>query len=209
MSNHIQFSINRGRRLGGVKGALLRGPRKAKRRVSLRVPVVVMGSVRRFAWALDMPVTELCQALIQFAAVATFLRLQRQDGLEDFLTTVRLNRSLNLLGNLTGGHAPRLNEAGEPVSLRLPAGFLKILEQYARLIGRSRSELLLTFLEQGIRMYLFSWSAVTKALTTAIKDTRNQEDTKLGKREWPHHTHRTNVSGETSSRARWTRASTR
>ncbi|MGD0177811.1 MAG: hypothetical protein ABSC50_13410 [Candidatus Bathyarchaeia archaeon] len=178
MPNDIQFSAVRGRRRGGVKSALLRGPRTPKRRVSLRVPAVVMGSIRGFALQLDMPITDLCQALIHVAAVVVFLRLQRQEGLEDFFSSVRLNQGFNLLRNVTGGHAPRLGEAGEPVSLRLPAGFLAVLEHYAKLTGKSRSELLLTFLEQGIRIYLLSWLAVTKALTKA---TSKQEGTKLDK----------------------------
>lgn len=166
MSNDIQFSAKKGRRLAGVKGALLRGPRKAKRRVSLRVPRGVMGSVRRLAIQLDIPVTELCQMLIQFASMLYFLRLEKQEGVNAFLSDVGLSGGLKVLG----GHQPRIGtDFGEPVSLQFPTRFLENASLYARLTGRSRSDLLIQFLKQGIRIYLRSWVAVTKTLTTAVK----------------------------------------
>jgi hypothetical protein len=117
-----------------------------------------------------MSFTDLCQVLIYFAAIANFLHLQRQEGLDNFLGSVRLNRSLNALSRLTGDHEPRIShgDPGQPVSLRFPALFLETVGRYARLTGRSRSDLLLQFLEQGLRIYLLSWIAVTKALTAAV-----------------------------------------
>jgi hypothetical protein len=166
MSNDIQFYAKKGSRLAGLKRTLLRGPRKAKRRVSLRVPPGVMGSVRRLAIRLDIPVTELCQMLIGFASMLYFLRLEKQERVDAFLSDVRLSGGLKALG----GHEPRVVPAlGEPVSLRFPTRFLETASLYARLTGRSRSDLLLQFLEQGIRIYARSWIAVTKALTTAVK----------------------------------------
>lgn len=174
MSNDIQFSSQRGSRLAGVKGTLLRGPKKAKRRISLRVPSVVVGQVRRFAIELDMPVTDLCQILIQFASIANFIRLENQEGLDAFLSSIRLSRGLKLLG----GHEPRIGAetgGGRVVSLRFPARYLERVSLYAKLTGRSRSDLLLQFLEQGIRIYLRGWVALTKALTTAVKASNREE----------------------------------
>lgn len=168
MSNDIHLSKRKGSQLAGVKGALLRGPKKAKRRGSLRVPSMVVGQIRRLAIELDMPVTDLCQILIQFAAIAAFLRLEKQEGIDDFLSSARLSRGLKLLG----GHEPRIGTetgGGRVVSLRFPARFLERVSLYARLTGRSRSDLLLQFLEQGIRIYLRGWVALTKALTIAVK----------------------------------------
>ncbi len=168
MSNDIQFSAKR-RRLAGLKGSLLRGPRKAKRRISLRVPSAVLGQIRRLSTQLDMPVTDLSQILIQFAAIATFLRFEKKEGVDAFLSDVRLSRGLNALGRLAGGDSDVrvIAEGGDPVSLRFPTRFLETVRLYCRLTGRRRSDLLLHFLEQGLRIYLRGWVAVTKALTAA------------------------------------------
>lgn len=164
--------MKKGSRLAGLKGTLLRGPRKAKRRVSLRVPKTLMGSVRLLAIQQGMPVTDLCVALVHFASVAYFLRLEKEEGLRDFATSISLNRGLKAMG----GHEPRIGTAGgEPVSLRFPARFLDTLSLYARLVGRSRSDLLIQFLEQGLRIYLRSWVALTKALNAAMKVKKNAE----------------------------------
>lgn len=168
MSNDIQFSTRPGRRLAGVKGSLLRGPRKTKRRVSLRVPSVVVGQIRRLSAEVGMAFSGLCEILIQFAAVATFLRLEKQEGVDDFLSSTRLSWGMKILG----GHEPRIvteTGGGRVVSLRFPARFLERVSLYAKLTGRTRSDLLLQFLEQGLRIYLRGWVAVTKTLTIAVK----------------------------------------
>lgn len=171
MSFDIRFSAKR-KRLGGLKGALLRGPRKAKRRVSFRIRNTVVGQVRRLALQTGMPVTELYQMLIQLAAIATFLRLEDQKGVDDFRSSVKLSRNMNALSRLTGGgdgDIRVLAEGAEPVSLRFPARFLETVGLYARLTGQGRSDLLLRFLEQGLRIYLRGWVAVTKTLTAALE----------------------------------------
>jgi hypothetical protein len=131
-----------------------------------------MGSVRRLAIEQGMPVTDLCVTLIHFASIAYFLRLEKKEGVHDFLTSISLRRGLKAMG----GHEPRIGiGGGEPVSLRFPARFLDALGLYATLTGRSRSDLLIQFLEQGIRIYMRSWVALTKALTIAAK-AGNRED---------------------------------
>ena len=153
----------------------MRRPRTAKCRVSLRVPSVVMGSVRRLARELGMPPTELCELLISFASAANFLRLERQEGLDGFLSLVGLNRSMKAFGSLIGGHEPRIGTGGgKPISLRFPARFLMIIDQYAKLTGYSQSALLLQFLEQSVRLYTRSWIAVTEAVTAGIKTIRSE-----------------------------------
>ncbi len=127
--------------------------------------------IRLLAAELDMPVTDLCQLLIQFAAIATFLRFEKKERVDAFLSDARLSGSLKALGRLAGGDADVrvIAEGGEPVSLRFPTRFLETIRLYARLTGRSRSDLLLQFLQQGIRIYARSWVAVTKALTIAVQ----------------------------------------
>ena len=148
----------------------MRSPKTAKRRVSLRVPSVVMENVRRLATELGMPPTELCELLISFASTANFLRLEKQEGVDDFLSSVRLNRTMKAFGSLMGGHEPRIGTAGaKPISLRFPARFLMIIGQYARLTGYNQSAVLLQFLEQGVHLYVRSWVAVVKAVTVGIK----------------------------------------
>jgi hypothetical protein len=173
MSNDIRLRfVAKRKRLGGLKGALLRGPRKAKRRVSLRIRNTVVGQVRMLALQLGMPVTELYQMLIQLAAIATFLRLEDQKGVDDFRSSVKLSRNVNALSKLTGdsGDDTRiLAEGGEPVSLRFPGRFLETVGLYARLTGQGRSDLLLRLLEQGLRIYLRGWVAVTKTLAAAVE----------------------------------------
>ncbi len=171
MSGDIQFSARRIRR---VKGGFLWGHKTAKRRVSLRVPGMVMAGVRRLAIDLDMPIAELCGLLISFAATANFLRLGKKEGLDSFLGSARLNRTMRAFGDIVGGHEPRVGTTGgQPISLRFPANFLEITSQYARLVGQSQSSLLLQFLEQGMRLYLQSWIAVTKAVTAGNKILRS------------------------------------
>ena len=176
MSNDIQFSVKKGSRFAGLNGALLRGPRKATRRVSFRVPDILLGNVRRLAIEHEMPITDLCAVLIHITSIANFLRLEKQEVLNSFLSSVKLSRGLKVLG----GHRPRIGTQGvAPVSWRFPARFLETLGLYASLTGRSRSDLLVQFLEQGIRIYMRSWVAVTKALTTALT-TVNIQDTMRG-----------------------------
>ncbi len=140
--------------------------RRAKRRTSLYIPGVTIRQVRRLAGELDMPVTELTELLIQVAATANFLRLEKQEAVNTFLSDVRLHRAMKLLG----GHQPRIhNMSGEPVSMRFSHRFLEIVSLYSRLVARSRSDVMIQFLEQGLRIYGRSWIAVTKALTSALQ----------------------------------------
>jgi hypothetical protein len=174
MSDGIQFSARR-RWRSGTKGVLLRRPKTAKSRISLRVPSIVMGSVRRLSRDLGIPPTELCELLISFASTANFLHLEKQEGVDDFLSSARLHRTMNAFGSLMGGHEPRTGTAGgKPISLRFPAGFLMIIGQYAKLTGYTQSALLHQFLEQGVQIYMRGWVAVVQAVTAGLKTVRSE-----------------------------------
>ena len=145
------------------------------------------------AGSMETNMAELCKVMIITGSILEFLRFEDDEHLKQFASAARM-RSLtdavaeenpskgalsslaSLEGMLVRGPArnrPHL-EGSALVKVRLPPGFVRRIDLYAKLTKASRSAMLTRFFEKGLLSYMTSQRTLMTALTEALREKKQE-----------------------------------
>lgn len=143
------------------------------RRWSIRVPRTLLFHVKSVAQKERWAFSDLMRMLIVLGATVSWLRLQKQEGMDRFEKIAYVGRVADML-NEAVSHKPRTriypvvrDDAGratDVVTLILPAGYARLIEAYAGTKRTSKSDACETLLTTGLVTYLTAENALLQAL---------------------------------------------
>lgn len=140
------------------------------------------------AKSLGSSVAELCQAMILTGSIYEYARFTETGHMARFVaaaqkralaekvdkesqfkdTITLLARTQSALASGPTRNEPHI-EGSQLIHVRLPQGFVRIIDLYAKVTNSSRSVLLTRYLTSGILLYMLSQRALMKAITEALK----------------------------------------
>jgi hypothetical protein len=161
--------------------------RRRGRRVTFRLGKAMFALVVDIAGRIGSSLAEFCQVLILAESIFEFSRFEHPQDLEQFVSSVRgnkladeldeknrlkgalmsLSRTQSILVSGSTRNSPHA-EGSELVKVRLPPGFVRSIDLYAKLTRSSRSAVLTRFFERGLLLYMRSERALTMAMAEAI-----------------------------------------
>ena len=133
-------------------------------------------------------VAELCQAMILTGSIYEYARFNDTDHMARFVAAAqgsmlgeKVDEESQFKGTLTlltrvqsmlvsgPTRNARHIEGSQVIHVRLPKGFVRRIDLYAKVTKSSRSVLLTRYLVKGILLYMLSQRALMKAITEAIR----------------------------------------
>jgi len=158
-----------------------------QRSVSIRVSKLWIANLQDLVAVTGTPFAQLCRELILIGAVLTFTRFQDPKEFEYLADAVGLSRRFETIGKdnpfkgtlgklvsvqiavARDGRARNARSLGgtQVVRIRLPGGFLRLVDLYRKLVRATRSAVLVHFLMNGYVLYLGSRIVIMKALWQA------------------------------------------
>jgi hypothetical protein len=143
--------------------------------------------LRELSLLTGTPLAQLCRELILIGAVLGFTRFQDPKEVEYLAKAAGLSREAESVGKENPFREPLMRlanvqravardgparnkrslEGTQHVRIRLPSGFLRLVDLYGKLVKAGRSALLIHFLMRGYILYVGSRIVIMKALWRA------------------------------------------